>query len=126
MATKLKPLSSIGAGICLFIYGVLMLGSSILLASSGAGGSFLVVVLVTGLFGILALVASVGLFNNAKWGKILGFAIPALSVTFSLIFAAATMAGSGIPFIGLAGLLHGMATAFAAWLILSSGAWAFK
>jgi len=121
-----KPLSSIGAGICLVIYGVLMLGSSILLASSGGAASFLVVVLVTGLFGILALAAGVGLFKDAKWGKILGFAIPALSVTFSLIFAAATTGPTGTPFVGVAGLLHGMATAFAAWLILSSGAWAFK
>ena len=121
-----RPLSSIGAGICLAIYGVLMLASSIMLAASNAGASFLVVVLLTGLFGLLALVASVGLFQDAKWGKILGFAVPALSVTFSIIFAAATMAGSPSPFIGVAGLLHGLATAFAAWLILSSGAWAFK
>ncbi len=121
-----RPLSSIGAGICLLIYGVLMLASSGLLVTSGVGASFLVIMLITGLFGVLAIVASIGLFNDAKWGKILGFAVPALSVTFSIIFAAATMTSSPSPSIGLAGLLHGMAAAFAAWLILSSGAWAFK
>ena len=121
-----RPLSSIGAGICLLIYGVLMLASSGLLVTSGVGASFLVIMLITGLFGVLAIVASIGLFNNTNWSRVLGFAVLALSIAFNMIFAATTMASSPSHLVGLAGILNGMATAFAVWLVLLSGAWAFR
>ncbi|PCN49952.1 hypothetical protein B6U99_07020 [Candidatus Geothermarchaeota archaeon ex4572_27] len=94
--------------------------------ASSAGANSLLIASITGFFGALAIVASVGLFHDARWSRTLSIVVLALSIAFNIIFAAIAMASSPSPLAGIAGALNGMATAFAAWLVLMSGAWAFK